>query len=235
MAVGILRDPHGHRRLADLLRGRERRERRALGGRHAGARARRGGDELRARDPLERRRPDLGDGGDLGNAHARRRDGVVLRHLRLGDADLDAHRHRHAREPDRRAGAAHAHGHEPGADHRRRLVGRRVGLPLRRHLGLHEPEEQRSRSTPRSTCAATCAWRTRPAITSDLVQVRGKVQIKDTASIGTVVGPGRGGPGRPSGCRYPWGGSYVSPCGLVAARVPDELLEHGPRTSRSRP
>jgi hypothetical protein len=49
-------------------------------------------------------------------------------------------------------------------------------------------------------------------ITSDLVQVRGKVQIKDTASIGVV--------GTPvldvqvaSGCRYPWSGSYVSPCG----------------------
>jgi hypothetical protein len=49
-------------------------------------------------------------------------------------------------------------------------------------------------------------------ITSDLVQVRGTVQIKDTASIGTSVAPVQdvqvGG-----GCRYPWGGSYVSPCG----------------------
>jgi hypothetical protein len=49
-------------------------------------------------------------------------------------------------------------------------------------------------------------------IISDLVRVRGKVQIKDSASIGTstnyvnqvdVVG----------GCRYPWSGSYVTPCG----------------------
>ncbi|MDQ3122171.1 MAG: hypothetical protein M3Q59_06515 [Actinomycetota bacterium] len=48
-------------------------------------------------------------------------------------------------------------------------------------------------------------------ITADLVQVRGKVQIKQSASIGTAATPVTqvkvGG-----GCRYPWSGSYVSPC-----------------------
>ena len=48
-------------------------------------------------------------------------------------------------------------------------------------------------------------------ITADLVQVRGKVQIKNSASIGTASVPVTqvkvGG-----GCRYPWSGSYVSPC-----------------------
>ena len=48
-------------------------------------------------------------------------------------------------------------------------------------------------------------------ITADLVQVRGRVQIKNTASIGTAATPVTqvkvGG-----GCRYPWSGSYVSPC-----------------------
>nr|MBA3567193.1 hypothetical protein [Actinomycetota bacterium] len=48
-------------------------------------------------------------------------------------------------------------------------------------------------------------------ITADLVQVRGKVQIKNTASIGTAATPVGivkvGG-----GCRYPWSGSYVTPC-----------------------
>jgi hypothetical protein len=49
-------------------------------------------------------------------------------------------------------------------------------------------------------------------VTGDLVQVRGKVQIENQASIGTVSAPVPqvrvGG-----GCRYPWGGSYVTPCG----------------------
>ncbi|CAN5255663.1 hypothetical protein BH20ACT13_BH20ACT13_15390 [soil metagenome] len=48
-------------------------------------------------------------------------------------------------------------------------------------------------------------------ITADLVQVRGRVQIKQSASIGTAATPVTqvkvGG-----GCRYPWSGSYVSPC-----------------------
>jgi hypothetical protein len=48
-------------------------------------------------------------------------------------------------------------------------------------------------------------------ITSDLVQVRGSVQIKQSASIGTAGTPVAqvkvGG-----GCRYPWSGSYVTPC-----------------------
>jgi hypothetical protein len=48
-------------------------------------------------------------------------------------------------------------------------------------------------------------------ITGDLVQVRGRVQIDNTASIGTVGVPvpevNVGG-----GCRYPWSGSYVTPC-----------------------
>ena len=48
-------------------------------------------------------------------------------------------------------------------------------------------------------------------ITADLVQVRGKVQIRQSASIGTAATPVTqvkvGG-----GCRYPWSGSYVSPC-----------------------
>ena len=49
-------------------------------------------------------------------------------------------------------------------------------------------------------------------ITSDLVQVRGKVQIKDTAAIGTVSVPVHD-VQVASGCRYPWSGTYVSPCG----------------------
>jgi len=65
-------------------------------------------------------------------------------------------------------------------------------------------------------------------ITADLVQVRGKVQINNTASIGTAatpVGQVRVG----SGCRYPWTGSYVSPCtssqrvyrSIFSSTVPD--------------
>jgi hypothetical protein len=49
-------------------------------------------------------------------------------------------------------------------------------------------------------------------ITSDLVQVRGKVQIKDTASIGTASVPVTD-VQVAGGCRYPWSGSYVTPCG----------------------
>jgi hypothetical protein len=49
-------------------------------------------------------------------------------------------------------------------------------------------------------------------ITSDLVQVRGKVEIKDTAAIGTVSVPVAD-VQVTSGCRYPWSGTYVSPCG----------------------
>ena len=49
-------------------------------------------------------------------------------------------------------------------------------------------------------------------ITADLVEVRGRVQIRNSASIGTAAAPVQdmhvGG-----GCRYPWSGSYVSPCG----------------------
>jgi hypothetical protein len=49
-------------------------------------------------------------------------------------------------------------------------------------------------------------------IVSDLVQVRGKVQIKDSASIGTAVTPVAD-VQVAGGCRYPWSGSYVTPCG----------------------
>jgi hypothetical protein len=48
-------------------------------------------------------------------------------------------------------------------------------------------------------------------VTGDIVQVRGNVQIKGTASIGlsgTPVPVVRVG----GGCRYPWSGSYVTPC-----------------------
>jgi hypothetical protein len=48
-------------------------------------------------------------------------------------------------------------------------------------------------------------------ITADLAQVRGTVQIKNTASIGTPAAPvGQVKVG--GGCRYPWSGSYVTPC-----------------------
>ena len=65
-------------------------------------------------------------------------------------------------------------------------------------------------------------------ITADLVQVRGTVQIKGTASIGTSSVPVPqvfvGG-----GCRYPWSGSFVTPCGssqrvyrsIFSSTVPD--------------
>jgi hypothetical protein len=49
-------------------------------------------------------------------------------------------------------------------------------------------------------------------ITSDLVQVRGKVQIKDSGSIGTASVPVQD-VQVAGGCRYPWSGSYVTPCG----------------------
>jgi len=48
-------------------------------------------------------------------------------------------------------------------------------------------------------------------VTGDIVQVRGNVEIKGTASIGmsgTPVPVVRVG----GGCRYPWSGSYLSPC-----------------------
>jgi hypothetical protein len=51
-------------------------------------------------------------------------------------------------------------------------------------------------------------------ITADLVQVRGSVQIKGSASIGTAATPvsqvkvG-------SGCRYPWTGLYLTPCSAL--------------------
>jgi hypothetical protein len=65
-------------------------------------------------------------------------------------------------------------------------------------------------------------------ITADLAQVRGAVQIKNTASIGTAATPvaqvkvG-------SGCRYPWSGAYVTPCSssqqvyrtIFSSTVPD--------------
>ena len=49
-------------------------------------------------------------------------------------------------------------------------------------------------------------------ITSELVQVRGKVQIQNSASIGTPSVPVQN-VQVAGGCRYPWSGSYVSPCG----------------------
>jgi hypothetical protein len=49
-------------------------------------------------------------------------------------------------------------------------------------------------------------------IKSELVQIRGKLDIKDSASVGTstdaVTDVAVGG-----GCRYPWSGTYISPCG----------------------
>jgi Tfp pilus assembly protein PilX len=51
-------------------------------------------------------------------------------------------------------------------------------------------------------------------IVSDLVQVRGKVQIENSASIGTASVPvGQVYVG--GGCRFPWSGSYVTPCGTA--------------------
>ena len=49
-------------------------------------------------------------------------------------------------------------------------------------------------------------------ITAELVQIRGKVDIKDSASIGTAV-DGVTDVAVGGGCRYPWSGAYVSPCG----------------------
>jgi hypothetical protein len=65
-------------------------------------------------------------------------------------------------------------------------------------------------------------------VTGDIVQVRGSVQIMNSASIGTATVPvpqvkvG-------NGCRYPWSGSYVTPCGspqrvyrsIFSSTVPD--------------
>lgn len=51
-------------------------------------------------------------------------------------------------------------------------------------------------------------------ITADLVQVRGTVQIKNTASIGTVVTPVAQ-VKVAGGCRYPWAGLYLTPCTAV--------------------
>ncbi|MBA3401589.1 MAG: hypothetical protein H0U05_06315 [Actinobacteria bacterium] len=48
-------------------------------------------------------------------------------------------------------------------------------------------------------------------ITADLVQVRGKVQIKQSASIGTAATPVTQ-VKVAGGCRYPWSGAYVTPC-----------------------
>jgi hypothetical protein len=48
-------------------------------------------------------------------------------------------------------------------------------------------------------------------ITADLVQVRGSVQIKNSASIGTAATPVAQ-VKVAGGCRYPWSGSYVTPC-----------------------
>jgi hypothetical protein len=65
-------------------------------------------------------------------------------------------------------------------------------------------------------------------VEGDLVQVRGRVQIDNSASIGTASVPVPqvmvGG-----GCRYPWSGSYVTPCGssqrvyrtIFSSTVPD--------------
>jgi Tfp pilus assembly protein PilX len=50
-------------------------------------------------------------------------------------------------------------------------------------------------------------------ITSELVRVRGKVDIKDSASIGTVADTVDQVEVGGDGCRYPWGGQYFSPCG----------------------
>lgn len=49
-------------------------------------------------------------------------------------------------------------------------------------------------------------------IVSELVQVRGKVQLKDSASIGTSSVPVTD-VQVAGGCSYPWGGSYITPCG----------------------
>jgi hypothetical protein len=49
-------------------------------------------------------------------------------------------------------------------------------------------------------------------IVSDLVQVRGRVQTKNSASIGTVADPVTD-VQVAGGCRNPWSGSYVTPCG----------------------
>jgi hypothetical protein len=65
-------------------------------------------------------------------------------------------------------------------------------------------------------------------VTGELTQVRGRVQIENQASIGTASVPvprvNVGG-----GCRYPWSGSYVTPCGssqkvyrsIFSSTVPD--------------
>ena len=63
-------------------------------------------------------------------------------------------------------------------------------------------------------------------ITSDLVQVRGKVNIKNTASIGTVADAGAGRPGRRR-LQPSLGRPLHLPVRVVAAGVPDELLLHG--------
>ncbi len=63
-------------------------------------------------------------------------------------------------------------------------------------------------------------------IISDLVQVRGRVQTKNSASIGTVSDPVQRGRRLAGGCRYPWSGSYAHPVRVLPAGVPG-------RTSRA--
>ena len=131
--------------------------------------------------------------------------------LQLGDEDLDADRHRHAHEPDRsgrrrsreRSRARCSSPVTPGLDPAwgYLFADTTSCTTLGNNLTIDAPIYVRG-----DLCMENSAL-----ITADLVQVRGKVQIKNSASIGTAPVPVTqvkvGG-----GCRYPWSGSYVSPC-----------------------
>ena len=99
---------------------------------------------------------------------------------------------------------------EPGGRHRRRLLGSRVGLPLRRHLELHEPQEQHHHRCP--------DLRPRGSLHGELGghHVRARPGAREGRHQGQRLDRHCPAPRSPTsrsagGCRYPWSGAYVSP------------------------
>ena len=108
---------------------------------------------------------------------------------------MDDHRHGHAREPDRRRRADHAHGHEPGAITGGGSWDAAWGYLFADTSGCTNLKNNITIDAPVYVRGDLCMENS-ASITSDLVQVRGKVQIKDIGLDRHAVGPGPGRPGR---------------------------------------
>ncbi len=141
-------------------------------------------------------------------AHARGRHRYVLRHVRLGDEGLDPYGHgTYTTRPGVAAPVSRTATSQVQVTRRPRS--KPPGAISSRTRRAARTSRTRSTSMRPSTCAATCAWRTRPSSSPSWCACaarstsRTRRRSAPSATRSDLVEVG-------GGCRYPWSGAYVS-------------------------